>query len=84
MHYACMLSSFSHVGLLATLWAVTCQAPLSMGFCRQEYWSGLPCPPPGDLPDLGKEPNLSYFLHWHADSFPLVPPGKPDMGYRDK
>ena len=39
-----------------TLWTVACQAPLSMGFSRQEYWSGLPCPPPGDLPDPGIEP----------------------------
>ena len=37
---------------LATLWTVTCQAPLSKGFSRQEYWSGFPCPTPGDLPDL--------------------------------
>ena len=40
----------------ATLWTVACQAPLSMGFSRQEYWSGLPCPPPGDLPNPGIEP----------------------------
>ena len=46
----CVLSRFSHVQLLA------CQAPLSMGFSRQEYWSGLPCPPPGDLPNLGIKP----------------------------
>ena len=39
-----------------TLWTVACQAPLSMEFSRQEYWSGLPCPPPGDLPDPGIEP----------------------------
>ena len=39
-----------------TLWTVACQAPLSMGFSRQEYWNGLPCPPPGDLPDPGVEP----------------------------
>ena len=39
-----------------TLWTATRQAPLSMGFSRQEYWSGLPCPPPGDLLDLGIEP----------------------------
>ena len=49
----CMLSGFSHVRLSTTLWTVACQAPLSMGFSRQEYWSGLPCPPPGDLPDPG-------------------------------
>ena len=39
-----------------TLWTVACQAPLSMGFSRQEYWSGLACPPPGDLLDPGIEP----------------------------
>jgi len=42
--------------LFAILWTVTHQTPLSMGFSRQEYWSGLPCPPPGDLPDPGIEP----------------------------
>ena len=47
----CMLSHFSHVQLFATLWTVVCQAPLPMGFSRQEYRSVLPCPPPGDLPD---------------------------------
>ena len=41
---------------LATPWTVACQAPLSMGFSRQEYWSGLPFPSPGDLPDPGIEP----------------------------
>ena len=41
---------------LVILWAVSCQAPLSMGFSRQEYWSGLPFPSPGDLPDPGIEP----------------------------
>ena len=44
---------FSHVRLCATPWTVALQAPLSMEFSRQEYWSGLPCPPPGDLPNLG-------------------------------
>ena len=44
------------VQLFATLWTIAHQAPLSMGFSRQEYWNGLPCPPPGDLPDLGIEP----------------------------
>ena len=48
---ACMLSCCSHFRLCATLWTKTCQVPLSMGFFRQEYWSGLPCPPPGNLPD---------------------------------
>ena len=50
---ACMPS---HVWLFAIPWIVACQAPLSMGFSRQEYWSGLPCPPPGDIPNLGTEP----------------------------
>ena len=53
---ACVLSGFSQVQFFATLWTVACQAPLSMGFSRQEYWSGLPCPPQGDLPDSGIGP----------------------------
>ena len=48
--HVCVLSCFSHVRLFAVLWTVACQAPLSMGFSREEYWSGFPCPPPGDLP----------------------------------
>ena len=51
----CMLSHFSCVQLYTTLWTVACQASLSMGSSRQEYWSGLPCPPPGDLPDTRVE-----------------------------
>ena len=51
----CMLSHFSRVQLCATLWTVARQASLSVGSSRQEYWSGLPCPPPGDLPDPGTE-----------------------------
>ena len=51
-----MLSCFNPVRLFATLWAVTHWAPLSNGFSRQEYWSGLPCPPPGDLPDSAIKP----------------------------
>ena len=51
-----VLSCFSHVRLCATPWTISRQAPLSMGFSRQEYWSGLPCSPPGDLPDPGIEP----------------------------
>ena len=47
------VSRFSHVRLLATPWAIACQAPLFLGFSRQEYWSGLPFPSPGDLPDPG-------------------------------
>ena len=52
----CTLSHFSHVRLFATLWTVAHQDPLSTGFSRQEYWSGLPCPPPGDLLKPGIEP----------------------------
>ena len=51
--------SLSRVQLFGTPWAAARQAPLSMGFSRQEYWSGLPCPPPGDLPNPGIEPRSS-------------------------
>ena len=53
---ACVLSHISRVQLCATSWTIAHQAPLSMGFPRQEYWSGLPCPSPGDLPNPGVEP----------------------------
>ena len=69
-----MLSCFSRVQLFATLWAIARQAPLSMGFSRQEYLSGLPGPPPGDLPDPGIEPHLLSLLHWQVG---FLPPGKP-------
>ena len=52
----CVSSCFSHVQFFASLWTVAHQALLSMGFSRQEYWSGLPCPPSGALPDPGIEP----------------------------
>ena len=52
-----VLSHFSRVQLFVTPWTVARQAPLSMGFPRQEYWSGLLFPPPGDLPDPGIEPS---------------------------
>ena len=65
---------FGHVGLvakscptLATPWTVACQALLSMGLCRQEYWSGLPFPSPGDLPDPGIKPGSPAL---QADSLP--------------
>ena len=53
---ACVLSCFSWVTLFAILWTAAHQAPLSMGFSRQEHWSGLPCPPAGDLPNPGIKP----------------------------
>ena len=59
---------------LATPWTVACQAPLSMGFSRQEYWSGLPFPSLEDLPDLGIEPGSSAL---QADSLPTELQGKP-------
>ena len=54
--HACVLSCISRVQLFVTLWTASHQAPLSMGFSRQEYWSRLPCPSPGDLPDSGIQP----------------------------
>ena len=69
-----VLSHFSRVRLFVTPWTVAHQAPLSVGFPRQEYRSGLPCPPPGDLPDPGIEPAATAS---QADSLPTEPPGKP-------
>ena len=60
--------SLSHVWLFATPRTVACQAPLPMGFSRQEYWSGLSFPTPGDLPDQGSNPRPLHLLHWQADS----------------
>ena len=58
-------SHFSHVQLFATLWTVACQAPLSMGFSRQDYLSGLPCLPPGDLPNQGIK-SMSHYVSWFS------------------
>ena len=72
-----VLNHFSWAQLFATLWTVACQASLSIRFSRQEYWCGLPCPPPGGaLPDSGTKlasPTLQ------ADSLPLKPLEKPKM-----
>ena len=76
----CMLSHLSHVWLFVTLWTVAHQALLSIGFSRQEYWSGLPCTPPGDLPDPVIKPESLTFpaladrffttsATWEAHSF---------------
>ena len=62
----CVCQLLSRVRLFETPWTVAHQAPLSMEFSRQEYWSGLPCPSPGDLPDLRIEPRSSTL---QADSF---------------
>ena len=64
-----MLCCFSHVQLYVILWTVACQSPLSMGFSRQEYWSGLQCPPPGDLPDAGIEPLFLMSPYWEGGFF---------------
>ena len=65
---ACMLRCFSRIRLFMTLWTVSCQAPLSMGFSRQEYWMGLPCTLPRNIPDPGIE---FAFPALQADSLPL-------------
>ena len=58
--YLKKVKSLSGAGLFVTLWTLALQARLSMGFSRQEYWSGLPFPSPGDLPNPGIEPSLLY------------------------
>ena len=65
--------SLSCVRLFVTPWTVVCQAPLSMEFSRQGYWSGLPFPSPGDLPNPGMEPSCPAL---QADFLPSEPPGK--------
>ena len=66
----------SRVQLFATPWIVAHQAPLFMEFFSQEYWSGLPCPPPGHLPNPGIKPGSSAL---QADSLPSEPPDKPHV-----
>ena len=68
------VKSLSHVRILATSWTAAYKAPLSTGFPRQEYWSGLPLPSPGDLPDLGIKPESPEL---QADSLPTDAPRKP-------
>ena len=66
----CMLSHSSRVQLFSILWTVAPQVPLSMGYSRQEYWSGLPCPSPGDLPDPGIKPKSPAASVLQEDSLP--------------
>ena len=75
---ACMLSCCSHFRLCATLWTKTCQVPLSMGFFRQEYWSGLPYAPTGDLPHPGIEPASLTYPELAGRLLPLGQPRKPE------
>ena len=68
MWYVCVLIRFSCVQLFATLWTITHQAPLCMGFSRQVYWSGLPCPSLVIFPTQGLNPHLLCLLHWQVGS----------------
>ena len=77
----CVLSCFSHGQLLEILWTVTLQALLSMGFSRQEYWSGLQCLPPEDLPDPGTESVTPAVLSLQTASLPLSHQGSLDSFY---
>ena len=72
--YRKKVKSLSRVRLFATVWTVAHQAPPSMEFSRQECWSGLPFPSPGNLPDPGIEPRSPVL---QADALPSEPPGKP-------
>ena len=69
------VKSLSRVRLFVTPWTVGYQASPSMGFSRQEYWSGLPFPSPGDLPNPGIEPGSPAF---QADALTAEPAGKPN------
>ena len=80
--YLGILSRFSHVPLFDTLWTVAHQAPLSKGFSRQEYWSRLPCPPPGALSNPGIEPASPVAPALLADSLSLSHQGSPGVGYQ--
>ena len=75
--HACVLSCFSHIQLFVILWTVACQAPLSMGFSRQEYWSALPSPPAGDLPNPGTESRPPVTPTLQADFLLLSHKGSP-------
>ena len=79
--YACVLCWFSRVWLFMTLWTVACLSLLSMGCSRQEFWSGLPCPPPGDLSDPEIKPLSLMSPALQAGSLPLAPPGKLSKNY---
>ena len=75
----CILSCFSHVQLFAIHWTAAQQAPLSMRFSRPEYWSGLLCPPPGDLPKSRIEPVSLMSPALAGRFFTLAPSGKPEI-----
>ena len=75
----CVLSRFSHIQLFVTLWTVALEAPLSIGFCRQEHSSGLSCPPPGGLPDTGIEPAPPAASALQAVCLPLSRQENPEV-----
>ena len=77
----CMLSHFRCVRCFVILWTLTHQAPLSMGFSRQEYWTGFPYPPLGDLPNPGIKPKSPVSPALQADSLPLSLLGSPIKAY---
>ena len=70
--FVCYAKSFQCVRLFATPWTIAHQAPLPVGFSRQEYWSGFPFPPPWDLPDPGIKPWSLRLLYWQVGSLPLA------------
>ena len=72
----CCAQSLQSCPALFDLWTVACQALLSMGFSRQEYWSGFPCPPPENLPNPGIELTSPASPALQAGSLPIVPTGK--------
>ena len=78
VHVFCMCAqSLSHVQLFVTSWTVACEAPLSMTYFQREYWTGLPFPPLGDLPNPGIKPASPVSPALQADATPAEPLGKP-------
>ena len=75
----CVCVKLLQLCMTATLWTVAHQAPLSMGFSRQQYWSELPCPPPGDLPDPGIKPVFPATPALQVDSLMLNHQGSPNQ-----
>ena len=81
--HECVLSRFSRVQLFVIPWIVALQVPLPIGFSRQEYWSGLPYPPPEDLPNPGIKPESSPSPALQVDSLSLSHQGSPQTQYSD-
>ena len=78
LHWSLKVKSLSHVRLFATPWTVAYQAPLSMGFSRQGYWSGVLFPSPGDLPNPGIEPRSPTL---QTDALTSAPPGNTNVNF---